>query len=92
MVLAASANDKFANAALGVGDAIGSLRCEALVIVVVAVEDDVGIGLVKCVEQRLYGEVVAMCAAGAEERLVPVGKRASGRMRGEIRAKPLFLW
>jgi len=32
-----------------------------------------------------------MGAAGAEQRLVPIGKSAGGGMRGKIGAKPLFL-
>src|SRR5258708_8638683 len=40
VVLAAGADDKFADAALGVGSAIGSLKCETLVIAVLAPQHD----------------------------------------------------
>jgi len=64
---------------------------EALVIVVVASDDDIGVVIEECLEKRLDGEVVAMGAAGAEERLVPIGQGASGRVCSEIGAKPFFL-
>src|SRR5713101_2149405 len=80
-----------AGAALGIGGAIRRLRGEALVIMVVAADHDIGVGFVKRLEERLSGEVVAVRAAGTEERLVPVGERASGGMRGEIGSEPFFL-
>src|SRR5260221_9808971 len=54
VVLSAGADDKFADAALGVGSAIGSLRCETLVIVVVAAQDDVGIGFIERLPKGLH--------------------------------------
>jgi hypothetical protein len=64
-----SANDEFANAALGIGGAIRRWRGEALVIVVMAADHDIGVGVVERLEKWLNGEVVAMRAAGTEERL-----------------------
>src|SRR5229473_2434009 len=91
VILAAGANDEFANAARGIGGAIGRLRGEALVIVVVAGDHNIGVGFVERLEERLNGEVVAVGAAGTEERLVPIGERAGGGMRGEIGTQPFFL-
>lgn len=45
-VIAACADDKFTNAMRWIGNAVGSLRSEALVIVVVTVEDDGAVGIV----------------------------------------------
>src|ERR1700752_2081987 len=45
MVLAARANDKFADAAFRVGNAIRSLRSKALVIVVVTADNHIGVGI-----------------------------------------------
>jgi hypothetical protein len=67
------------------------LRGEALVIVVMAADHDIGVGVVERLEKRPNSEVVAVGAAGAEERLVSVGERAGDRMRGEIGTQPFFL-
>src|SRR5258708_36149099 len=91
MVLASRADDEFANAALRIGGAVWRLRSEALVIMIVAADHYVAVGIVECLEEWLHGEVVAVGAARTEERLGPVGERASSRMRGEVRAQPFFL-
>src|SRR6266852_610821 len=91
VVFAASADDKFANAALRIGGAVWSLRGEALVVVVVSGDDNLGVGIVERLEEWLHGEVVAVGSARTEERLVPVGESACGGMRGEVRAQPFFL-
>ena len=91
MILAAGANNKFADATLGVSRAIRSLRSEALVVVIVAAENYVGVGFIEGLPEGLHRQVIAVGAAGTEERLVPVGERASDVMRGEVGAKPLFL-
>src|SRR5215471_7993406 len=92
VIFSASADDEFANAALGVWSSIGRLGSEPFVVVIVAVDDNVGIGVVERLPQGLDFQVIAVRAAGTEERLVPVGQRASHRMRGEIGAQPFFLW
>src|SRR5258708_8479437 len=91
VILAACANNEFADAARGVGRAIGRLRGKTLVIVIVAGDHDIGVGLIERLEERLNGEVVAVLAAGAKERLVPVSERAAGGMHGEIGAQPFVL-
>src|SRR6266851_5507312 len=91
VILAAGANDEFADAARGVGRAVGFLRGKTLVIVVVAGDHDIRVGFVERLEERLNSEVVAVGAAGTEERFVPVGEGAGGGMRGEIGAQPFFL-
>src|SRR6266851_10317071 len=69
VILAAGAHNEFADAARGIGRAIGRLRGEALVIVIVAGDHDIGVGFVECLEERLNSEVVAVGATGAKERL-----------------------
>src|SRR5579864_1042237 len=92
VIFSAGADDEFANAALRVRGGIGCLRREALVVVIVAANDHVGIGIVKRLPQRLYFKVIAMGTAGTEERLVPKGQRAGHGMRGKISAQPFLLW
>src|SRR5713101_7857174 len=91
VIFAAGANDELANAASGIWSTVRRLRGEALVIVLVAGDDELGVGIVKSLEEGLDGEVVAVSAAGTEERLVPIGERTGGGMRSEISAEPLFL-
>src|SRR5260370_971714 len=91
VILAAGAHDEFADAARGIGRAIGRLRGEALVIVIMAGDHDIGVGFVERLEERLNGEVVAVGAAGTEERLVPISKCTGGGVRGEIGAQPFLL-
>src|SRR5712664_2208671 len=91
VILAAGAHNEFADAARGIGRAIGRLRGKTFVIVIMAGDYDIGVGFVKSLEEGLNGEVVAVGAAGTEERLVPIGQRAGGGMRGEIGAQPFLL-
>ena len=65
------------------------LRGEALVDVVVAVEDDVGVGSVEGVPERLG--VRRRPPSGAEQRDVPVGGDALARVGGQVRRQPLPL-
>ena len=65
MILVTGANDEFANAARGIGSAIGRLRGEALVIVVMAAAHHIGVGFVERLEKRLSSDVVAVGAAGS---------------------------
>src|SRR5260370_3330453 len=91
VILAAGANDKFANAARGICRAIGRLRGKTLVIVIMAGDHDIGVGFVERLEERLNSEVVAVGAAGAKDRLVPIGTRARGGLRREIAPPPFLL-
>src|SRR5260370_33503943 len=91
VILAAGANDEFADAARGIGRAIGRLRGKTLVIVIVAGDHDIRVGFVERLEERLNSEVVAVGATGAKERLVPVGKRAGGGSGGGISPQPFII-
>src|SRR5260370_42454252 len=91
MVFAAGTNDKFAQSARRISGAIGVLRGETFIVMVVAVDNEFGVRFVERLEEWLHGEVVAMGASRTKERLVPVGERAGGGMRGKIGAQPLFL-
>src|SRR6266481_242836 len=91
VILTACTEDELANAASRIRSGVRSLWGEAFVIVVVTADNDVRVAIVEGLEKRLDGEVVAMGAAGAEERLVPIGQGASGRVCSEIGAKPFFL-
>ena len=91
MILASSADDKFADSMGGIRGAIGILWPKALVIVVVTVHDDIGIRFVERLPERLKSWIVAVRAAGTKERLVPVGERAGRRMCGEIGAQSFLL-
>src|SRR5712664_4793464 len=58
---------------------------------IVTVDHDIRVAFIERLEERLYGEVVAVRPAGAEERLVPIGEGAGRRMRREVRAQPFIL-
>src|SRR5450432_310941 len=90
-ILAAAADYEFADAVIVVELAVGILRGEAFVIVVVAVDDDVGSGLEECIPERLHERVVTVLAAGAEQRLVPVSESAAVSGTSEILREPLAL-
>jgi hypothetical protein len=92
MISSAGADDEFADAVRGVGLAVGVLRSEALVVVIVAGEDERGVRGVQIVPERFRVGIPSIRAARAEERLVPVGQRASGGMRLQILLQPFFLW
>ena len=89
VIRAAGAGDELANAGRGVRLAGRRLRREALVDVVVAIEDDVR---VRGVQQVPEGMGVLVCAsAGAEERDVPVREQTLMGMRGQVGGKPVVL-
>ena len=91
MTFSAGADDEFADPVLGVGLAAGVLRSEALVVVVVAVEDERGVRGVQIIPERFRVGIPSIRAARAEERLVPVGGNASGGMSLQILLQPFFL-
>src|SRR5262249_17065135 len=91
MVLAACADNEFADAAGHVGFAVGSLRSEAFVIVIVAADNDVRVCVVERLPDRFECEIIAVGAAGTEKRLVKIGKGAGDGMRSKVGAEPLFL-
>src|SRR5829696_7684871 len=86
----AGAHDKGADSLRIVPDAIGILRDVALVVVIMAGEDD----LCSCPLQHLPQHprrLVVVVFAEAEAGMVPVGQGAGGGMRGQIGAQPLLL-
>src|SRR5262249_1183595 len=91
VILAAGSSNKLTYAALGVGSGIGRLRSEALVIVVVAADYNIGVGIVERLPEWLGFQVVAVGATGTEQRLVKIGQLAGGGMRRQVSAKPFFL-
>ena len=90
VILATGAHNKLPNTAHRISIAIGILRSEPFVIVVVAVNDHIGIGIVQRLKERLDFQVIAMLSARAEQRLVKVRKGASLRMTGQIGAQPFL--
>src|ERR1700730_9556969 len=91
MILAAGARHELANATRRVAAAIRILRSEALIVVVVAADNHVGIGIVERLPKRLHLIVISMRATGAEQRLVPIRQRAGSRVRRQVGAQPLNL-
>src|SRR5713101_3013009 len=67
MTFSAGADDEFADPVLGVGLAAGVLRSEALVVVVVAVEDERGVRGVQIIPERFRVGIPSIRAARAEE-------------------------
>ena len=91
MILAAGAYDEFADSVREIRLPVGILRRKALVVVIVTIHDHRRVSGVEVLPKRLHLEVVAMRAAGTEERLVPVRESAGGGMRLQVLAQPLFL-
>src|SRR5205085_7225916 len=75
MIFAAGAHDDLGEAGRGVGGAGRILRRKALVVVIVAVEHQVGVGVVQVLPEVVYGGIAQAGACG-EQRAVPVGQRA----------------
>src|ERR1700704_783590 len=90
VALATRAYDELGDSSSGVGPGIRSLRREALVVVIVADEHDVGAGRVERAPDAIGLQAIAM-DAGAEARMVPVGERATTLVRSQIGAQPLVL-
>ena len=76
--------------ALSGGDTVGVLRSEPLVGVIVAVEDNICVVVIESLEERLYLGVVTVLA-GAEQRVMPDGRRTGCRMGGQVGSQPLLL-
>ena len=85
----AHARDEFADTGDRIGHTGRGLRPEALIVVIVAGEHELRAGVVQRLPQRLRRGVGQ--GAGAEERVMHIGERATLRARGEIGAQPLFL-
>jgi hypothetical protein len=76
-----------------VGGAVGPLGREALVVVVVADEDQLGAVLVERLPERTDEEQVGLAGviARREQRVVPVRQRAGRFAPGELGAQPPLL-
>src|SRR4051812_9693553 len=87
---AADAHDELADAVRQVELLVRILGGEALVIVVMAAQDDVRPGVVQILpEHTVRGEIAT--AARTPAGLVPQGQDASGGMGGQVRLEPLLL-
>src|SRR5439155_7356022 len=82
---------EFPNPVRRVRGAVGRLGREALVVVFVPGENDVGTVIVQRLPQRLRYGRAQMRGPGAEPRDVPVGEGARRRVRREVGAEPLLL-
>ena len=83
-------NDEFANAAGCIQIAVGVLRGETFIVVGVAVDDQVGSGVVENLPERLHG---GSCVGrrGSVERGMPESHGAGSGIRGQVGLKPLPL-
>ena len=90
MGVAAGADDKLAHAAVVFEHALRALGGEALVVVVVAREDDIHAVVVDRLEER--GRGAAAVVARTPARLVPVGERADVGVGGQVGAQPEVLF
>ena len=87
---AARADNELADAER-ISGAVGVLRPESLVVVLVSAEDDIRAVVGQRLPDRLHEGLVAVRRAGAEPRMVPVRQRAGGGVGGKIRAQPGLL-
>src|SRR5437588_9104611 len=91
VILTAGAYNKFPNSARGVRLAVGILRGKAFVVVIVAVQNYIGVCIIKGLIQRFQLKRVSVFSARAEQRLVKICKLACTRMRCEVGPQPLLL-
>src|SRR3954468_10311998 len=91
--LAAGSDDEAADSAGAVKGAIGVLRLQALVEVLVPGEHEVRAGVVERLPEgdRLLGPAPFLARERAEQRVVPEGQGARPAVAGEIRGEPLLL-
>src|SRR5580658_1360776 len=86
VILAAGAHDEFANATRRIGSAVRSLWREALVVMVVAVYDDIHVRFIQGLPNGFDFRIVAVSATRTEQRLVPIGEGTTDGMRSKIGA------
>ena len=91
MARAAGPNDELPNAVRVVLLAILVDRGEALVIVVVSDDDDVGVCVAEQIPDRGHTDVVPMLARTVAG-MMPVGEDMRSAMRGKILLQPGILW
>src|SRR5215831_19114506 len=87
---AARADDELADAASRIAAAVGCLRGKPFIEMIVAVHHDLGAGVVKNLEKIPHPLIIAVLAR-REERMVPVGERASVGVRRQIGLQPRAL-
>ena len=88
---ASRAGNKFSDASGGIGGAIWRLRSEALIVMVVTVDNELGVCFVEGLPDWPQFGIVAMRGPGAKKRYVPICKGTSRGMRGEVRTQPFLL-
>ncbi len=88
--LAACPHYELSNAKRRIRSAVGILRREAFVIVVVTIDNDLRPGLIKGLPDRLHLVVVSV-PSGGEQRMMPVGQGAGRGVSGQVFAKPSLL-
>jgi hypothetical protein len=84
-VSTASAGDELANSTLRIRAAVGILRCEPLIIMIVAVDHHVGIGPIQGLPERFHLGITAVLS-GTEQRMMPIREGTCSRMCGEVLA------
>src|ERR671921_2467713 len=88
--IATGPGDEGADAMLGVWAVVGVYAGQALVAMVVAVEDHLGTVFVEDLPERLHSGLES-AGAGGVERMVEVSQGAPSRMASKVFAKPLGL-
>ena len=73
-----------------IGNAGGALLPEPLVVVLVAVQDDICVSVVEVLPERLEVRLAAVNGPGREARFVPIRQDASVRMCCEVVSEPGF--
>jgi hypothetical protein len=86
MAPATGAYNDFANATAGIANAIGVLRSESLIRMLVGGKDQIGVRGVKVLPKRMKLRMTGMVweEAATEKGVVPVGQKAGSRMGGQI--------
>src|SRR5215211_967361 len=91
VALAAGADDELPHPPGRIQPTQGVERGEALVVMFVSHQHDLGAGLIQRRPQTPDGRVAAMGGAGTEARVVPERQRAAGRVGGQIGPQPALL-
>jgi hypothetical protein len=91
VALAAGADDEFPHPPGGIDPTERVERGEALVVVLVSHQHNVGAGLIQRQPQTTDRRVAAVGGAGTEARVVPERQRAAGRVGGQIGPEPALL-
>ena len=90
-ILAAATHHEFTDAMVRIGFAVRILRGEALIIVIVAVNDNVGTSAIEDLPKRFKFRISAVGQARTEQRAMKIGESTTGRMFSKIFRQPLPL-